>query len=67
MHRLAGQQGKYHKKHNNECRLRFDLAWQKNGDPKFLAVRHLVEPVDKSSSTPVPDLDAAIPEPLEIL
>lgn len=28
-------------------------------------MRHLIEPVDKSSLTPDPDLGAAIPEPLE--
>ena len=53
------------KKHNNQSRLRFYLAWQENADPKILDVRHSIEPDGKSPLTPAPDLDAAIPEQLE--
>ena len=39
--------------HSDECRLRIYLEWKEHNDPKWNAVRHIVEP-DSPAADPVP-------------
>ena len=40
------------KEHSQECRLRIYLSWKDNDDPKYLLVKHLIEPDDKKRNEP---------------